>query len=365
MQFLIAKGANIDTANPKGLSPFAKHIEQWREDSMPRVLELLIVNHAKVAKKDFRFRMWDPSSQFTAACKEECFNYATAILENTLKSKSYAPNSWKGKEPFIIAYAEGQQKLAQFIITNAANKHIADGANRSALFTACDADNLPLAEFLIKNGADINVIDKDGQSPLSKICAKGKVKAAEFLITKGAEINTVDYKGRSLLANACAAGKLKLVELLIKNASDINITDTAGNTPLLLAIARDSRPIVELLIKNAADINIADKEGNTPLLLASARDYSPIVELLIKNAADINITDNAGNTPLLLAIARDYSPIVRVLVIKHLEQYIAACKTFAGDKSDAIYDSTISRLIGKASFGLFKSVLSAKLRELV
>jgi ankyrin repeat protein len=162
-----------------------------------------------------------------------------------------------------------------------------DGANRTALHHATEADHVEAALALIEGGADVNA--SDGRSidhtPFLMAGARGQVAILRAMLANGADLASTNGYGGTALIPACERGHVEAVRLLIEAGIDLDHVNRLGWTALLEAvILSDGGPahqeIVRMLLEAGAAPRLADRDGVTPLAHAEARGQAAVAALL-------------------------------------------------------------------------------------
>jgi ankyrin repeat protein/serine/threonine protein kinase len=223
---------------------------------------------------------------------------------------------------------------------------------RTPLFSAIRAGNLPAVETLLAAGAKVDARDTVGTTPLhaasesrassevvSNIVVRllqagaapdarddrqatplhaaaigGRPEVAARLIAAGASVNAQGPFLATPLHCAVQLGNRPLVELLLANGADLERRNSAGNTALHVAVCLKSRELVALLLDHAADVNAAQPDGTTPLALAADLGDAEVFHLLCEHQAKLDLTYLSGGTLLHVASAGGSIEIVKYLL---------------------------------------------------
>ena len=162
-----------------------------------------------------------------------------------------------GETPLFLACANNHMGVVRVLVAGTgANTVIDRGRERdgvTALFAACEVDNLEMVDLLISAGAGVDRVKKDGATPLMASCFRGRLATAELLISRGANVNrTIERNGISTLIIACWFPNLAVVALLISKGADVNHVTPKGKTALSVACSRENLEVAELLIAHGA-----------------------------------------------------------------------------------------------------------------
>ncbi|XP_057325381.1 putative ankyrin repeat protein RF_0381 isoform X2 [Microplitis mediator] len=206
--------------------------------------------------------------------------------------------------------------------------------SQTALYIACNNEDLEIVKLLLNNGADANIkngvyrknslhfdfyISIDCLYPINIAIRRCNYEIVELLLDHGAKVcEDHEYPncgGRPTLHLACYESTLEIVKLLIRRGSDVYFEDKNGYLPIVDAAACENNNIFEYLIKNK-NYNSMDY-GNAEYILRSTTrwDDSEIVELMIqyirelgptsslKYELDINLFADRSHRPLLNSVA--------------------------------------------------------------
>ena len=260
-QFLIAKGADVNSKNVYGRTPLAVTItafcmDQYKVPSeFPSKSPSIRMTKTDMLRLNVGFRMSGDIAK---------------LLIDSGADVNCKDNG--GFTPLHLAAIEGRLDMVRLLIASGADINAKDYWGNTALHHTASAsqhffdrfyDNLGVAKFIIVNGADINARDKNGFTPLHKAALYGIRGIAEVLITNGADVNASDNNGFTPL-HAVAR-------------SDFRTFSTRSDRKTW---EQSHKYIAELLIAKGADINARDKNGFTPLHRATEIKWKLIADLI-------------------------------------------------------------------------------------
>jgi ankyrin repeat protein len=246
MEFLLAKGADVNAANKRRSTPL-----YWAIDNEAKV-RLLIEHGADVNAKTVEGR--------TPVYQAAMLGDGTGVLQLLLdKGGAADTKTLTGMTPLMVA------------------------AGRA---------NVEAMRLLIRNKADVNARNSAGSTVLMDAAQTGSVEAVRMLLDKGIDVNAKTKKNETALAYAATAGVEENVKLLLDRGAEVNVRDIRGYSPLLYAAGSDARPagIVKMLLAKGADTK-AEGDGETAAMLAAKRGNTAVASLLQAPESAHKMTD--------------------------------------------------------------------------
>ena len=134
----------------------------------------------------------------------------------------------------IVASNPRGATLARLLIGRGAQIEARDGAGRTPLIAAVDADNASVAEVLLQAGADPNSPDSlHGKAPLVWAAAEGRMEVARLLLERGVDVNSkLPPDGDTPLHVAVGHHRIQIVPVLVRYGADVNAVNAFGQTAL-------------------------------------------------------------------------------------------------------------------------------------
>ncbi len=256
VEFLIAKGADVDAKNIKGETP----LQFAADNGHKEVVELLIENGA-----DFSLHL---------AARFGDLAIVKILIE---KGADINAKDTSGQTPLHYAARSGHKEIVELLLAHSADVNIGAHYNLTAADLAMQRNHNEVVELLVSKGADI--------SPLHIALYMKDEAKARSLIESGADIKKRTPYGTTPLDRAVNVGFKDVVELLIAKGANVNAKDNWNYTPLHSAAEEGHRELAELLIAKGANVNARDGGGRTPLWYAEKEGHTEIAELLCKHGA--------------------------------------------------------------------------------
>jgi uncharacterized protein len=337
VQLLIKSHANVNEANEDGQTPLmlaartgsipvadllvraganVNAREAWREQTalmwaagsgQADMTAYLIKHHADVearaAANDWQSQVTsEPRAQYRAtggmtpllyAIRADCLPCVQSILKAGADIQRPTPD---GISPLMAALDNLRFDMANYLLDQGANPHVADWWGRTALYVAVDMRSFS-NRFLI--GAANT--PAEGAAPPNQAAA---LLMMQRLLDMGADPN--------IQLNMHRPGR---------GGNSGRFTDdllTTGATPLLRAAISFDSEAIDLLLKHGALVDLPNVMGVTPLMAASGLGVSPrdtrgsygsdaqdkslvVLGQLIKAGANVNarVLDTSGHTALI------------------------------------------------------------------
>jgi ankyrin repeat protein len=272
--------------------------------------------------KDYEPELFDELSN-TQKIKRHVFANDLDKIEHFYAEKEQYSFDKAVKKGRLIhhAIAQGNIKIADFIIDHTTKLNTTDDDGQTPLILAAIYDEYQLLEKLIANGAKLHKIDNDDIGLMTICLMKKNIQLLEFCLDRGLNVNQVDDT-QFPIEVAILNNRIDLVECLLNHGADINALNSLGYPTLMLALDFSDSKMVELILGCQPNVNIKAEDGTTALHLAVFdKDAEAICQKLIDLGADPNLTDDEGMTPLTALVNNDkkndsYNPNVVKLLLK-------------------------------------------------
>ncbi|KAL4636218.1 protein TANC1 isoform X1 [Arapaima gigas] len=207
--FLLEKGAVVQQANRRGVSPIFCAVRQGH----CQVVDLLLQHGADVNVSDKQ-----------------------------------------GRTLLMVAACEGHLSMADFLLSKGASVASVDKEGLTPLSWACLKGHKNVVQFLVEKGAVIDHTDKNGRTPLDLAAFYGDADIVHYLVERGAVIEHVDYSGMRPLDRAIGCRNTSVVVTLLKKGAKL------GNAAWAMATSKPDILII-LLQKLMEEGNLLYKKG--------------------------------------------------------------------------------------------------------
>jgi ankyrin repeat protein len=312
-EFLLSKGAAVNTVNDDGRTPLSYAVENRQEPFVKLLLDAHADPNAGSADFPIARAAWlgDLDTLKLLLAKGADPNTNGKVSWDLRYDRGTPPPIMRGATtatPLYLAVHQHHPEAVKELIAAKADPNGLGPERNPVIFDALyDA---PTLKALLEGGADPNRRDASGETtPLQATLSLGerqsRTTAGELLLAHGADPNVAAKNGWTPLHQATWNGDEGLVGLLLKKGAQVNPKTTDSvRTPLQNAAASRHTDVARLLLENKADPNARDFSGETALGIAVECDEPDMVKLLLENKADPNARDNAGATPLDYAKGR-------------------------------------------------------------
>ena len=222
IEFLLGKGANINTQNRDGGTAlhgaaFLGHIE---------TVNLLL---SKEADPNIRNKKGETPLDNSSDEWNDGLRGIVEFVAGLLQIRVDMEEVKAGRPKAAIALRDQGGKPGSLL----ANQSPSENRNKEKdIWTAAKKGNLDAVKKFLSKGVQANTPDPSGATPLSMTALTGEVETARFLIGKGAEVNVQHKDGATPLHTAAFFGETEIVELLLENNAKINTQNNKGETPL-------------------------------------------------------------------------------------------------------------------------------------
>ncbi len=143
-------------------------------------------------------------------------------------------------------------------------RHRSDGGSTPLMLAAANGQ-IEMMEYLLAQGADINEKDNLGDTALNYVVSRNQLAAAKFLVNRGARVVSQRDDGISSLMQALQIGTPDMARTLMEDTEALNQFAEDGWTPLYFSIRRQDLNLLNDLIARGACVNVFDSYQQTPL----------------------------------------------------------------------------------------------------
>jgi len=206
-----------------------------------------------------------------------------------------------GATALLVAAANGERRIVEFLISSGASFVAEDDAGRTALHMAATA---VVARRLIEAGADLAARDARGATPLHT-ARTGSV--ALVLVDRGAVVGERDFEGLTPLHYACDAGRTDVAEILLQHKANPNARPAPLDplasrppSPMMIAAARGHVLILEAMVDRGGEPS-ANFWEEAPLRAAVGAARAEAAAFLLARGAEPRIMSPSRSTLVHLA----------------------------------------------------------------
>ncbi|MBU0970723.1 MAG: ankyrin repeat domain-containing protein [Proteobacteria bacterium] len=281
LDFLVARGANINMVNNGGVTTLMTAITLLGGDDAKTVLAFL----------------------------EKFITFKPELDLQQIKGNN------GGYTALHLAARFGFVDGGKLLLDNGASidlKSLATGG--TPLHNAAGANHVNFAKLLINRRANLEIFDKSGSTPLILAVIHGDADMVAVLVDAGARINVKSPVNSLVTPLVYAASNpdpfkhkdnLAIIKYLVKHKGDINFSSANGRTALMAAAAcSDQSKAYEkgaLLIDSGANLDLVNDKGETALMLAAGASNKKLVALLLDKGANAQLKNGAGESVMSYA----------------------------------------------------------------
>ena len=267
VRFLIRAGANVNIADPSGLTP----LQLACYDGDEEIVRELIVARAEIN-----------TSALASASQEGHVGVIRLLIAAGADINNSDSN---GFSPLMIASHCNQVELARMLIDEGANLHDTNNKGHSPIMLASQQGMAEVAEVLVSAGASVDRADVIGFTPLMYASQQGHANVAHVLITAGASVNYAASNGCSALIRASQGGHARVAEVLITAGANVDQSDINGCTPFMWAGHEGHVEVGRVLIDADADTGRVNLDGQNAYNIAMEHGRLDFLALLINPSA--------------------------------------------------------------------------------
>lgn len=255
--YLLQKGANLNSPDQRGLAPVWFTVSGQR----PSMLRKLIALGADLSIKNAQ-----------------------------------------GDNMLFRAITARNPELVQILLENGFDPMQQNTYNMTPIEHATGMNSVEIINLLVSKGAGLQV--PSSRLPLLHRAAGSRgAEVLHYLLDRGFEIDAKDNTGRTPLMMAVDFGNLEAARALILRGTDINLANSEGIVPMQIAVKKGSADLIDLFIAKKADLNVVDgRTGKSMLHEAALRGNSSIVSKLLAAGIPKNAKDKNGYTALSYAM---------------------------------------------------------------
>ncbi len=239
---LLAKGADVDLADPDGVSPLHLAIMNANWDLAKKLIEA----GADVNQWD----IFGAAPLFTAVGGRSRNDGGRASID--------PPNETTGLQIVQLLLARGANPNMQLFFRPANVRGATNLRGSTALIRAASNNDMEVVKLLLEHGADATVYQADRQTPIHAVLAgraneKDAIELIKVLHDAGTDVNVV--------------------------ALIVHIEEVRGGSALHYAVRKRYKDVIRLLASHGADMNSKDQDGLTALDYTQSRGFMPFMAI--------------------------------------------------------------------------------------
>jgi ankyrin repeat protein len=239
---LLAKGADIDLADPDGVSPLHLAVMNANWDLAKKLIEA----GADVNQWD----IFGAAPLFTAVGGRSRNDGGRASID--------PPNETTGMQVVQLLLERGANPNMQLFFRPANVRGATNLRGSTPLIRAASNNDMEVVKLLLANGADATVYQADRQTPIHAVLAgrateKDAIELIKILHDAGTDVNVV--------------------------ALIVHIEEIRGGSALHYAVRKRYKDVIRLLASYGADMNLKDQDGLTALDYTQSRGFMPFMAI--------------------------------------------------------------------------------------
>lgn len=221
MEDLVKAGADINVMDGNGSKPIHAAAMHGGTEACLELIRLgASADYANLAG----------ATPIFTACNYVRWNTAIALAAHTSPQYIDMPNADNGLFPLYLAARQGVPDLTDALIAAGANVNQQTISGESAFMVALkslhngeawDRHAHAILESLLNAGADINAVNNEGQSALWCACDSQNIDVVLWLLDRGANINLGDRSGTTPVVHAATMKRQDICALLAERGADI------------------------------------------------------------------------------------------------------------------------------------------------
>jgi len=239
---LLAKGADVDLADPDGVSPLHIAVMNANWDLAKKLVEA----GADVNQWD----IFGAAPLFTTVGGRTRNDGGRASID--------PPNQTNGLEMIQLLLDRGANPNMQLFFRPANVRGATNLRGSTALIRAASQNDMEVVKLLLEHGADATVYQADRQTPIHAVLAgraneKDAIELIKLLHEAGTDVNVV--------------------------ALIVHIEEVRGGSALHYAVRKRYKDVIRLLASYGADMDLKDQDGLTALDYTQSRGFMPFMAI--------------------------------------------------------------------------------------
>ncbi|KAF6732870.1 Ankyrin repeat and SOCS box protein 2 [Oryzias melastigma] len=187
----------------------------------------------------------------------------------------------------LLAVSCGHLPCVRCLLESGADPDISNNNRETALYKACELENVEMVSLLLSYGATVNQRCAQGWTALHEAVARDNTEICDILVGAGAMLNPAHTYSIPPLNVAAQKGHMRALCYLIDK--DANKPANSGLLPLHIAAKYGHHEIVSQLVSVTSRAKLRHS-WISPLHLAAEHNRHAAAAVLLKAGADVNDT---------------------------------------------------------------------------
>jgi serine/threonine-protein phosphatase 6 regulatory ankyrin repeat subunit B len=249
--FLLSQGANVDSTDHIGMTPFMAAAWSGHVGVVKMLLQHMGGQGLNQADREGRTALY---------CASELGHEETATLLLSQGARVDATDE-DGMTSLITAAKNGHVGVVKMLLHHLGAQGLdeRDSKGRTALYYAAERGHGEIVAFLMSQGAQVDITDQEGMTPFMAAAAGGHVGMVTMLLPHmgGQCLQETDNEGRTALLHASDKGREGMLRALLFAGADPTITDHKGRTPRAVAHEKGHQGCVKIFKVSTLDARLA------------------------------------------------------------------------------------------------------------
>mmetsp|Transcript_26025 Transcript_26025/g.34136 ORF Transcript_26025/g.34136 Transcript_26025/m.34136 type:complete len:927 (+) Transcript_26025:99-2879(+) len=220
--------------------------------------------------------------------------------------------------PAMYATYYGKPDILEYLLLEMkADPNKCQSIGATAVFMACEYNQLECLKILHRAGADPNIACFSGTPPLLKAAENGYMDCVKYMVEHmRADMNQGQKDGATPFFWAAQNNKIEVVRYLLEQGVDADKGKLDSATPSIVAAELGHTEVIRAIVESGRVNSIHDQmyNGVTPLYKACEHGHFDIVKLLCEvGRVDPDLPKNDEVSPLFTACQMGHLNIVKYL----------------------------------------------------
>ena len=195
----ISKGSEVNTPLPEGRFPLHFVIQDNNIANSFAVVQYLVSRGARIDTRNNKGK-----TSLHLASESDRFDIVEYLVS---KGAQLNIQDNQGRTPLHLAAWMSRFHIVKHLVSKGAKIDIQDHEGKTALYLAAELNaydvveynGIAIVKYLVSEGADLNAKNKNGQIPLYAVAHNGDLELFKFMVSQGADWKVRDNNGVSVL----------------------------------------------------------------------------------------------------------------------------------------------------------------------